>query len=164
MQEPRIEILGEKKLIGKRLIMSFSNDRTVELWKSFMPKRNEISKRVSQDLFCLQFYDNIYEYKDFSADTVFEKWAAAEVADGCEIPEGMELLTLNGGLYAVFLYVGAASNFQATFHYIFGVWLPNSIYELDQRAHFEILGAKYKNNDPESEEEIWVPIKNHIDT
>jgi len=155
----RIETLSAKQLIGKRLSMSFSNDRTVELWKSFMPKRNEIKNRVSSDLFCLQVYEQVVRYEDFSADMIFEKWAAAEVSELSEIPEGMETLNLIGGLYAVFNYVGAASNFQPSFHYIFGTWLPNSIYDLDQRVHFEILGAKYKNNEPDSEEEIWVPIK-----
>jgi AraC family transcriptional regulator len=37
--------------------------------------------------------------------------------------------------------------------------LPNLGYTLDDRAHFEVLGEKYKNNDPLSEEEIWIPIK-----
>ncbi len=37
--------------------------------------------------------------------------------------------------------------------------LPNSEYELENRPHFEVLGEKYKNNDPNSEEEIWIPIK-----
>jgi AraC family transcriptional regulator len=37
--------------------------------------------------------------------------------------------------------------------------LPNSAYELDDREHFELLGEKYKNNDPNSEEEIWIPIR-----
>ncbi|MDP5096829.1 MAG: GyrI-like domain-containing protein [Flavobacterium sp.] len=37
--------------------------------------------------------------------------------------------------------------------------MPNSEYQLDNRPHFEILGAKYKNNAPDSEEEIWIPIK-----
>jgi AraC family transcriptional regulator len=37
--------------------------------------------------------------------------------------------------------------------------LPNSNYHLDDRPHFEILGEKYKNADPGSEEEIWIPIK-----
>jgi AraC family transcriptional regulator len=46
-----------------------------------------------------------------------------------------------------------------TFQYIFGTWLPNSEYVLDNRPHFEILGEKYKNDDPTSEEEIWIPIK-----
>jgi AraC family transcriptional regulator len=38
-------------------------------------------------------------------------------------------------------------------------WLPNSAYALDDRPHFEALGEQYKNNDPNSEEEIWIPIK-----
>jgi len=38
--------------------------------------------------------------------------------------------------------------------YIFSDWLPKSDYELDEKPHFEILGEKYKNDDPNSEEEI----------
>lgn len=47
----------------------------------------------------------------------------------------------------------------AVFRNIFGVWLPASGYTLDRRPHFEVLGEKYKNADPNSEEEIWIPIK-----
>jgi AraC family transcriptional regulator len=66
---------------------------------------------------------------------------------------------LNEGLYAVFLYKGAASAAAPFYQYIFQTWFPNSEYLLDNRPHFEILGEKYKNNDPASEEEIWIPIK-----
>jgi AraC family transcriptional regulator len=52
-----------------------------------------------------------------------------------------------------------ASTDTSTFEYIFRVWLPASEYLLDDRPHFEILGAKYKDNDPESEEEIWIPVQ-----
>ena len=45
------------------------------------------------------------------------------------------------------------------FQYIFSEWIPQSDYSVDDRPHFEVLGAKYKNNDPDSEEEIWIPIK-----
>jgi AraC family transcriptional regulator len=37
--------------------------------------------------------------------------------------------------------------------------VPASNYDLDDRPHFEILGDKYKNGDPNSEEDIWIPIK-----
>jgi AraC family transcriptional regulator len=33
---PRIEKLDDKKLIGKRQTMSLANNKTGELWKSFM--------------------------------------------------------------------------------------------------------------------------------
>lgn len=55
----------------------------------------------------------------------------------------------------------AAENISMTkiFEYIFVEWLPDTIYELDNRPHFEILGEKYKNNDPDSEEDLWIPIR-----
>jgi AraC family transcriptional regulator len=70
----------------------------------------------------------------------------------------METFTLESGLYAVFHYQGLSTD-SSIFIYIFGTWLPNSEYELDARPHFEILGDKYKNGDPTSEEDIWIPIK-----
>ncbi|RRB04375.1 GyrI-like domain-containing protein [Larkinella rosea] len=156
---PRIEQVPEKKLVGKRLKMSLTNDKTGELWRSFMPRRKEISNAVTTDLFCLQVYEKPLDYSTFNPVTEFEKWAAVEVADFETIPAEMEAFTLPGGLYAVFRYQGASSEFADTFHFIFGDWLPNSEYVVDNRPHFEIMGYNYKNNDPASEEEIWVPIK-----
>lgn len=152
----RIEILTPKKLVGKYLTMSFLNNRTGELWQSFMPHRKKITNVVNSNLFSLQVYPKGF---DFGLATEFEKWALAEVTNFEEIPENMEAFNLNGGLYAVFLYKGSSLDFQKPFQYIFGTWLPNSGYELDDRPHFELLGEKYKNNDPNSEEEIWIPIK-----
>ncbi|MDD8016911.1 MAG: GyrI-like domain-containing protein [Bacteroidota bacterium] len=157
--EPRIEKISEKKLIGKRLKMTLSNDRTSELWQSFMPDRKEIKNNLSADLFCLQIFDEFFDFKDFNQDTEFEKWAAVEVSDFNKIPVEMKTRTLKGGMYAVFIHKGLASDFHKTFQFIFSSWLPKSEYELDQREHFELLGDKYKNNDPSSEEEVWIPIK-----
>jgi AraC family transcriptional regulator len=157
--EPRIESLPEKKLIGKRLTMTLTHNRTAELWQSFMPHRKDIQNSLSTDLFCMQVFDSSLDFKDFNPDTVFEKWAAKEVSDFTDIPEGMETHTLTGGLYAVFIHLGPASMGPRTFQYIFETWLPNSEYELDKREHFELLGEKYKNNQPDSEEEVWIPIQ-----
>jgi hypothetical protein len=33
---------------------------------------------------------------------------------------------------------------------------------LDNRPHFEILGEKYKNADPDSEEDVYIPVKQNI--
>ena len=157
-----IRILPEKKLIGKRVKMSLANNKTFELWRSFMPRRKEIRNSLTTDLFSMQVYDESFDFKKFSPATPFEKWAAIEVADFNTIPAEMEAYTLTGGLYAVFLYKGSSSDFAKPFQYIFGTWLPNSDYTLDNREHFEILGEKYKNNDPASEEEIWIPVKKKV--
>jgi AraC family transcriptional regulator len=156
---PRIEILHEKKLIGFRRKMTLSDNKTFELWRSFMPRRKEIKNNISSDLISMQVYGASFNFEDFNPDAEFEKWAAIEVSDFEIIPDSMETFTLTGGGYAVFIHKGAASLGAKTFRYIFGTWLPNSDYLLDNRPHFEILGEKYKNEDPDSEEEIWIPIK-----
>lgn len=156
--QARIETLTEKKCIGKRLTMSLVNNKTRELWQSFMPVRHEIRNSVGADLYSIQLYNPLY-FTNFNPASPFEKWAALEVTDFMVIPEGMEPLVIPGGLYAVFLHIGAASTGPATFQYIFGTWLPNSPYSLDERPHFEILGKKYKNDDSSSEEEIWIPVR-----
>ena len=157
----RIENLTTKKLVGKRSIMSLEVNKTRELWRSFMPRKKEIRNSISTDLYSLQVYGPSY-FDDFSQKNCFEKWATMEVTDFVNLPEGMEPLTLTGGLYAVFLFKGAASNGPSAFQYIFETWLPNSQFVLDDRPHFEVLGDRYKNEDPNSEEEIWIPIKNKV--
>ena len=72
----------------------------------------------------------------------------------------MESYTIGEGKYAVFIHKGDATAFQKTMSFIFGIWLVNSEYELDDREHFQIMKEKYLGeNNPNSEEEVWVPIK-----
>ena len=155
---PRIEILGERKLVGLRLTMSLSMNKTRELWQNFLRRRNEIKNQVGTNLYSIQVYDDHY-FKTFSPHSTFEKLAAIEVTNFSEIPGDMEPFTMPSGLYAVFIHKGAATTGPVTFNYIFSTWLPNSEYHLDNRPHFEVLGEKYKNDDPDSEEEIWIPVK-----
>jgi AraC family transcriptional regulator len=154
--KPRIETLLEKKLVGKRITMSLAENKTFILWQSFMPKRKEINNRVSNDLVSMQVYRESLKIGDLNQ--AFEKWAAIEVSSFDNVPEAMDTFVLKRGLYAVFDYKGLSTD-NSIFIYIFGTWLPNSDYVLDNRPHFEILGDKYKNGDPNSEEEIWIPIK-----
>jgi AraC family transcriptional regulator len=155
----RIENILEKKLVGTRVKMCYANNKTFELWRAFMPRRKEIENRITSDLISMQAFDKTFDFKDFNLETEFVKWAVAEVSDFNNVADGMETYILQGGLYAIFLHKGDAMNFQKTSQYIFGHWLPRSDYQLDNREHFDVLGARYKLNDPESEEEIWIPIK-----
>jgi AraC family transcriptional regulator len=157
--KPGIEILPEKKLVGKKMRMTMSHNKTGELWRSFLLGRKEIINNLTNDLFSVQVYDIKMRFVPFDPNKPFDKWAAMEVSDYSSIPEGMEAFTLPNGLYAVFDYKGAASSGADTFRYIFETWVPASGYSIDDRPHFEILGEKYKNEDPDSEEEIWVPVK-----
>lgn len=155
--EPRIETIKGKKLIGKRLKMSFSENKTAELWRNFMPRRTEIKNNIGTELYSLQIYDPSH-FTSFNLNTEFEKWALIEVLDFDILPEGMEAFILTGGAYVVFIHKGLNSD-NSTFRYIFESWLPNSDFQLDNRPHFEILGNKYKNGQLDSEEEVWIPVK-----
>jgi AraC family transcriptional regulator len=157
MMTPRIETSKEKKLVGKRLTMSFANFKMAELWKSFVPERKEITNNLNNDLISMVIYKPTH-FTDFKPTNEFERWATVEVSGFDHVPAGMETFIPPGGLYAVFDYKGLNTD-SAIFQYIFGNWLPGSEYTLDNRPHFEVLGDKYKNNDPTSEEEIWIPIK-----
>jgi AraC family transcriptional regulator len=154
--EQGIENLSEKKLVGKRLTMSLTDNKTSILWQTFMPRRKEIHNNVTNELISMRVYNEPLRSGDLNQK--FEKWAAMEVSDFENVPEQMDSYTLSGGLYAVFHYKGLSTD-NSVFVYIFGTWLPNSDYLLDDRPHFEVLGDKYKNGDPDSEEEIWIPVK-----
>ena len=153
---PQIKTFEEIKLVGKRLKMRRNEYKTFELWRSFMPHRTLIKQTAGSELFSASIYDTIADR--YSDESLFEKWATLAVTTFEAIPPDMETLIIPKGLYAVFHYKGVNTD-PSIFIYIFTKWLPNSSYELDNRPHFEILGEKYKNGDPHSEEDICIPIK-----
>lgn len=154
---PRIIRLKELKLIGCNLKMSLTNNKTGQLWGQFGPRIKEVQNKITEDKISMQIYDSSY-YANFSPKNEFEKWATVEVGNFDSIPNGMKSFALQEGMYAVFDYKGSSSD-NSIFQYIFWKWLPNSPYQIDDRPHFEVLGKNYKNDDPDSEEEIWIPIK-----
>lgn len=154
---PRFADFTSKKFVGMRMRMSLVNNKTGQLWGSFMPRLKEISNNLSSDLYSLNVYEPDH-FRQFNPSREFEKWALAEVSNFDIVPQGMETFICEGGMYAVFDYKGSSHD-TAIFQYIFGTWLPQSTYLLDNRPHFEVLGPKYRTGDPESEEEIWIPIR-----
>ena len=159
--ELRLEILTEKKLAGLKTEMSFANNKTRELWQRFMPRRAELINSVGADLYSLEIYPPDF-FKHFNPTSVFEKWAAIEVSAFDQVPANMNVITVPGGLYAIFIHKGPASDAVKTYQYIFSTWMPKSNFEIDDRPHFALMGSKYKNEDPDSEEEIWIPVRRKV--
>jgi len=160
-EEPIIKDIPSFKLAGIHIPTSLAANQTYSLWSKFMPRVKEISERDGQELYSVEIYSD-ERFETFTADTPFDKWAAVKVNDEFNIPEDLKILHLEGGLYAVFTHRGHHSEFHKTFRYIFSEWLPNSKYEADSRPHVEVMGPLYKNNDPDSEEQIWIPIRNKV--
>ena len=157
-QQPQIIESPPKKLVGMSREMSRIEDRTAELWGAFMPRRNEVTGRLTEDYISMQVFPNGPEQLSDPVAS-FTKWAVVEVHDFENIPGGMVSYALPSGVYAIFEHNGPASDLS-TFMYIFNEWVPSSgQYELDDREHFEVLPKSYDPVDPNAREEIWIPVK-----
>jgi AraC family transcriptional regulator len=155
----RVETIAEKKVLGKQMITNLALNNMPIIFQSFMPCVKNIVNRVNADIISMQIYNPALDLNTFNANTNFQKWAACEVTTfDNHLPE-LETFIILSGLYAIFLHKGNSMQAAQTFGYIFGTWLPESVYVLDNRPHFEILGSKYIRNSSESEEEVWIPIK-----
>ncbi|MFN7099698.1 MAG: GyrI-like domain-containing protein [Flavobacterium sp.] len=155
---PTIKTIPEKKCIGMRQNMSFADYKAHEVWQRFMPRRNEIENRLGQHFLSVQVTDANF-WSNFKPNTSFQKWAVVEVTDYSSLAVGMETITIPSSLYAMFIYKGDGTDAPAFFESIFTEWLPNSDYQLAHRPHFELLGDKYQRGNPDSEEEVYIPIE-----
>jgi AraC family transcriptional regulator len=156
--EPRIQQVDSFMLVGNKTLMSFSTNQTSRLWQQFMPRRKEIANSIGLELYSVERYLDPTFFAHFDPTKEFEKWAAVRVSAFDAIPAGMETLLIPSGAYAVFHYKGKPSEAQATYQYIYGQWIPSSVYVLDSRPHFAVMGELYKGEHPDSEEELWIPI------
>lgn len=155
----RIQPIEEKKLIGKSIVTTLADNKTAQVWQQFMPFVKEIENRASHTLMAMQVYNSKIPFAEFTPHTPFTMWAAAEVTSFEEVPDGLEQYVLGAGLYAVFLHVGEPWKFPATWNYIMNEWLPTSGYAIDSREHFAVMGGMYKHNQPDSQEEIFIPVR-----
>ena len=156
---PEIITISEKHLVGLNIQTSLSENRTRELWQAFGPIQKEIKNRIGSETYSVEIYKTDLEMRDFTPQTKFEKWAAIAVTGFDEVPQGLNTLTIPAGKYARFIYKGPHKDFPSFAQYIFMQWLPSSEFTLDDRPHFEVMGENYFGpSNPDSEEEIWIPI------
>ena len=150
---PKIVEIKEKKTIGmKSQMLQHQYGNIIALWKQFMPRKREIEHTLNHELIALQDYS---EFGNF--EKPFDIWACTEVSSHETIPEGMLSYTIPAGTYAIFLQKGM--NAGTTYQRIMTEWLPHSDYVIDDRPHFQVMGDKYKNGSPDSEEDFYVPIR-----
>jgi AraC family transcriptional regulator len=154
MIEPTILNFEGGALCGASEAMSLQTFTPWTLWPKVMPQLSRVSNRKNKDLISLRAFEGIPVFGP-TADPNFTYWGGAEVTGP---KDGLEHLEIPAGTYAVFHYKGL-SNDSSIWRFIYSQWLPNSEWELDDRPHFERLGSKYKNDDPTSEEDIYIPIR-----
>ena len=159
--EPSIETIAEKQLIGHALEMSLVSNKTQELFSGFMPLKRSITNSINNNIYEVMVYPYNH-FKVFNPANTFTKWVTVEVSSFEDTPKDMRQLTLQSGLYAIFTYKGLPKDFVVFMQRIFSEWLPQSKYTLANRPHFNVLGNAYKNNHPDSEEDVYIPIKSKV--
>ena len=157
---PRILEIEKKNLVGVSVKTSLSNNNIPQLWKDFIPRIEGVPNNKNTGCYEINPFDSAFKMEDFTEDMEFNKWAAVEVTDFENIPDGLKSVVIEGGKYAVFEHKGSMGKIQLSFDYIYGTWLPNSTYKLDKKASFERYGEQYFGpENPDSITEMWIPIK-----
>lgn len=152
---PTILFIEPKTLIGISMTMSLQDDTTAALWRSFMLQKKAIPSLADCDYYSLQIYPADY-FVSFEAGRTFEKYALIEKQEGSVYPANWTDFNLLGGIYAIFQH---RSPDTRIFEEIYTQWLPQSGYVLDNRPHFEKMPSGYIPGHPDSEEDIYIPIR-----
>ncbi|MFC4221625.1 GyrI-like domain-containing protein [Flagellimonas marina] len=158
MNPPKIIDLPQTELVGIRIHTTLAKNETRALWGRF--QKLLIALGISREIekYYIQIFGAATTISNMSPNTEFEKWAAVESKHLPEISKEMETITLSGK-YAIFIHKGLPSDFPKTAAYIYREWLPNSGFTVDHRPHFEIMPPNYSPVDPNTEEEVLVPLK-----
>ena len=156
--DPEIIIFPKTALVGISLEMTMAKDLTHKLWSTFMPVAHPLRKGDSLELFSVQDFGDLIFFKQYDPNLPFTKYAMIRPGDLEQIPEDFESLIIPEGKYAKFTYRGKPSDAGPFFQAIYGNWLPKSGYKLENRPHLAIMGKKYLGEDPDSEEDIYIPV------
>lgn len=148
-----------RRLVGFCMQMSYENIRTAELFQKLGPRVKDAVGRKGEDKFTVEIYPSTSFFSEFNPSNQFEKWAAIELDNDAHLPDGFSELIVPAGRYAVFVYKGDHLGAAAAYQYIYRDWMKETGNTLDDRPHLSVIGSKYIFNHPESEEEIWIPVR-----
>ena len=157
--EVKIVTFEETKTIGMRCTSTINNNTISALWKKFMGRMADIKNLTDKSVAFGVCPTDESECDEWNNDTPFDYVACMAVSCACEVPEGMEVLTIPGGKYAVFTHVGDVMNLNKTYEYIYGPWMTKGEYKIKKATMFEYYGEKFKHGSPDCETDIYIPIK-----
>lgn len=157
---PEIVSVPTRLVVGMSYTMSVLENQAVAMWE----KLDTILSSESVDCFSgarYCFYENEgnCQRSTFREDTAVSAFIGVE-QDLAEIPEGLEKKCFAGGTYAKFIHRGSVDTLESTYRYIWGVWFPQSGYELGDGDDFERYAARFIGPfADESETEIYFPLQ-----
>lgn len=149
------------KLVGIEKKVNYYNthEENPKIWEEFIKRYEEIKNKKNPEIYfevLSETLNNLY----------FNAFFCVEVNNTNEIPEGMIVRELPASEYLVFTHKGAVvsekgSLLKETYDFIYGKYIPSSDYEVSGDFSFELCDInRFKGpNDPNSELDIYIPIK-----
>jgi AraC family transcriptional regulator len=149
--EPKIVEREAFTVVGMRYHGKNEKGEIPQLWGVFGPRVQEI-KDVCNHSVCYGISDNM----DHTTGE-FDYIAGLEVSAAEEVPKGMVCWEVPAGKYAVF--ATALPKIGETFMYAYKTWMPKSGHEATGGPDFELYDHNFDNQDPNSQFEVFIPIK-----
>lgn len=134
---------SEKNNIGEKLPV---------LWSNFLPRLHEIEHAVFGR--CYGVVRQIHDETD-----QLEYFAATEVTQKGNLPDGMEHIDIPQSYYAKFTHCGAVKQIDNTVNYIYSSWLLNSGKRHTTGADLEIYDHQYDAVSDKSVMYYAIPIE-----
>lgn len=160
--EPQITKKEAFTVVGMRCTTSIKNNTIPDLWRSFLPRMDEIKNKISPEIalgVCEIGQD--LKLEDLHEENEFSELVCIEVSSDRDIPRDMVSSQIPAQTYAVFTHKGTTGTLQTTYDYIYGTWLLKSDYELTLNYNFELYDTSrfFGIDNIESEIDIYVPIR-----
>ncbi|MDU1892165.1 MAG: AraC family transcriptional regulator [Dysgonomonas sp.] len=156
IKAPKVVELEAKKAIYIRLNGDYSSlgygDAWTQLWQYV--KENKLYSAGIEHIAIYHNDPKITEAEKLRTDICLTIHKPVEAKGDIGIKE------INGGKYAVFLYTGSYDKLGMVYDTIYGIWLPESGYQVRMEPGFEKYVNNPENTDPEKlKTEIYVPIE-----
>ena len=141
------------KVVGLKINVDPFDKRIQELWDTFMRRYSEITNSANSEVAV-----GICCYPPTGIKT-FDYIAGVLVSDDNNTPEGMVYYELPARKYAVFTHKGSLENLAETFTNIYDKWLTENGLEEAPYDEVEWYDKRFKFGEPDSEMDIYVPVK-----
>lgn len=161
---------NEIKLVGIKERVYLKRENTIpKLWGKFFLEENKIKNKVEGSYYGVAFNMEIKNNlaKDITTDAIceFDEMIGVEVSSFDHANEEMFKKIINPQKYLVFTYKGNpndkdfVSKIQKTYDYLYGSLLPATEFQVDKEFNFELYDERFKENNDNSEFDIYIPIK-----
>ncbi|WP_101723551.1 GyrI-like domain-containing protein [Eggerthella timonensis] len=153
-----VEVPG-MRVLGLTYEMSVAENESPAMWA----RLNDLLARAEGAPVVGDRY-GFYESGADCSQTTFEEGTAVRAFIGTASPEGCTIegfaeKRFSGGRYARFVHRGRVEDLPSTYRYLWGVWFPQSGYDLADRDDFERYGPRFLGPDETTSEiEVFFPI------